>query len=53
MPPKVEYRLSDFGKSIKPILTAMYAWGTAYLKENGMEANCPMTARPEGIADSP
>jgi DNA-binding HxlR family transcriptional regulator len=44
VPPKVEYKLSDFGRSIKPILEAMYDWGEAYLLENGLEANCSMVA---------
>ena len=43
VPPKVEYQLSDLGKSIKPILDAMRQWGTDYLKSNGIEANCFMT----------
>ena len=40
VPPKVEYSLSDMGKSIKPILEAMFAWGADYLKNNGKEINC-------------
>ena len=43
VPPKVEYQLSDLGKSIKPILDAMCSWGTDYMKTNGIEANCFMT----------
>jgi len=43
VPPKVEYRLSDLGKSIKPILDAMFQWGTDYMKSNGIDANCFMT----------
>lgn len=35
VPPKVEYQLTDFGKSIIPIITAMCDWGTDYL--NGLE----------------
>lgn len=31
VPPKVEYSLSTFGKSIIPILDAMCNWGDAYL----------------------
>ena len=31
IPPKVEYSLTDFGKSIIPILEAMCKWGTNYL----------------------
>lgn len=32
VPPKTEYTLSDFGKSITPILDAMCHWGEDYLK---------------------
>lgn len=32
VPPKVEYQLTDFGKSIIPIINAMCDWGTDYLK---------------------
>lgn len=43
VPPKVEYSLSDLGRSIRPILKAMYAWGADYLKDNGKEVSCSMT----------
>jgi len=42
VPPKVEYQLSDLGRSIKPILEAMRLWGTEYLKSHGIEADCFM-----------
>lgn len=42
VPPKVEYALSALGNSIRPILEAMYDWGTDYLARNGCEANCSM-----------
>lgn len=42
VPPKVEYHLSDLGRSIRPILKAMYDWGADYLNANGLEANCSM-----------
>ena len=34
VPPKTEYSLTEFGKSLTPILDAMCNWGTDYLKES-------------------
>lgn len=31
VPPKVEYALSEFGRSMIPVLKAMCAWGKGYL----------------------
>lgn len=31
VPPKVEYSLSDYGKTLEPILEAMHEWGKAHL----------------------
>lgn len=40
VPPKVEYSLTETGKSLMPILTAMRDWGADYLRGKNKEANC-------------
>ena len=50
VPPKVEYSLSDLGYSIRPILEAMYDWGTDFLKRSGQEPNCSMKCSAEADA---
>ena len=42
VPPKVEYSLTDFGRSLKPILRTMYDWGLEYMKDNDLNATCSM-----------
>ena len=34
VPPRVEYTLSEQGRSLKPILDAMWNWGIDYQKQN-------------------
>jgi len=34
VPPKVEYSLSKYGKSLKPVLELMANWGTAHRAKN-------------------
>jgi DNA-binding HxlR family transcriptional regulator len=33
LPPRVEYYLTDFGKSLLPVINAMDAWGDGYKDE--------------------
>ena len=42
VPPKVEYQLSDFGRTIIPVLQAMCDWGGQYLQQDGI---CPAQSR--------
>ncbi len=42
VPPKVEYSLTALGRSIQPVLEAMYEWGSSYLNGRGLKVNCSM-----------
>ena len=42
VPPKVEYSLTDLGKSLLPVLVAMRDWGAEYLKSKNLKSNCSM-----------
>ena len=42
IPPKVEYSLTETGRSLLPILVAMRDWGAGYLRRKDMEPCCFM-----------
>lgn len=42
IPPKVEYSLTETGKSLIPILVAMRDWGSGYLRGKNVEPCCFM-----------
>ena len=42
IPPKVEYSLTETGKSLMPILAAMRDWGAEYLRSKDQEPCCFM-----------
>ena len=42
VPPRVEYDLTDLGRSLMPILTGIRDWGTEYLRGKDIEPNCFM-----------
>ena len=42
VPPKVDYSLTDLGKSLMPVLIAMRDWGSEYLHKKNITSNCIM-----------
>ena len=42
IPPKVEYSLTETGRSLMPILVAMRDWGAGYLRKKDTEPCCFM-----------
>ena len=44
IPPKVEYSLTETGRSLLPILVAMRDWGAGYLRRKDLEPCCFMMA---------
>ena len=42
IPPKVEYSLTELGKSLLPILVAMRDWGAGYVRSKDLDPSCFM-----------
>ena len=53
IPPKVEYSLTDLGKSLMPILVAIRDWGADYLRTNKDTEPCcfMMHSQPDCCCD--
>ncbi|MBQ3251762.1 MAG: winged helix-turn-helix transcriptional regulator [Oscillospiraceae bacterium] len=51
IPPKVEYSLTELGKSVLPVLIAMRDWGADYLRTLDMESCCFMMGSTPAIAN--
>ena len=45
IPPKVEYSLTDLGRSLMPVLVTMRDWGADYLRRRNMESCCFMMGK--------
>ncbi|MFC6464314.1 winged helix-turn-helix transcriptional regulator [Marinilactibacillus sp. GCM10026970] len=45
VPPKVDYTLTDIGRSLEPVVSAICSWGEDYA--DFLEANFPTTEKPD------
>lgn len=50
VPPKVEYSLSDEGRSLEPFILGLCRWGDEWLKRRGMTTSAQMRADEEAAA---
>lgn len=46
IPPKVEYSLTELGKSLMPVLVSMRDWGASYMRSHQQEPCCFMMNSP-------
>lgn len=42
IPPKVEYSLTELGRSLMPVLMSMRDWGADYMRTKNLEPSCFM-----------
>ena len=52
VPPRVEYAMTDLGRSLMPILTAIRDWGAEYLRGKDIEPNCFMMGGDAPVGNS-
>ncbi|NJN30875.1 MAG: helix-turn-helix transcriptional regulator [Synechococcales cyanobacterium RM1_1_8] len=56
VPPRVEYRLSDRGRELQPILRAMYQVGQRWMAQGPdctrSDCNCPIETQAQGAIES-
>ena len=52
IPPKVEYSLTDLGRSLMPILVAIRDWGANYLRQNKDQEPCCFMMETDPIISS-
>lgn len=45
VPPKVEYSLTKEAAALRPVLEAMFTWGSKRLKSKGLTPNCTMVKK--------
>lgn len=39
VPPKVEYSISDYGKTLSPVILTLQTWGSTHLQRAGLNHN--------------
>lgn len=54
VPPKVEYSLTELGRSLEPVILQLAAWGEWYYTQTGKERQLPARLRqkPEQLGDA-